>query len=566
MPRLSSLLVLLLVGCGVRHPSVDASVDAGSVSDAGLSDAGAPDASVPTPAFEDVTAASGIALDRTPAEGWNTFADRISGGVCVLDVDGGAPDLFFAVRPSGAQRSRLFVANEPMSYVDETDARGLGDVGDAIGCLVLDVDGDDTDDLLVTGVGGVRLFLSRDGVFVDASDRLGAAFGADVVYASAAAGDVDGDRDLDLVIAGYLRRDPAIAAMTDCVPTPCAAEITIHEGASNHLLVQEPGGDFVERTAALAPDLAALEATLVVAVGDFVHRGTTQIYVGNDLGSFHQNRLLSFEAGRWVDIGWDVGMHASWRGYGIDSMGLSSADIDRDGELEHVVTTFERRMTSVFDCERGVGCEDRARNVGMELTDTTFRWGPALVDLDLDGYPDLVEATGHYFDGPEIEHFDFLGERDQPMNVLRNDGRGIFVLDAPRPGDGSRVPRSARGIAVTDLDDDGRPDIVLATALGPPALLRNTHVRRGGWLAVRLDGRAPNTRAIGARVRLREELGEPGIVREVRAGEGYLGSFDRRLFFGVGRARRVFVDVEWPDGEVSGPMLVSVDTELVIAR
>src|SRR5690606_26468539 len=135
----------------------------------------------------------------------------------------------------------------------------------------------------------------------------------------------------------------------------------------------------------------------------------------------------------------------------------------------------------------------------------------------------------------------------QAPNLLLGSGGGSLSLVVPEDDDGLARRFAARSIARVDLNDDGRPDVVLATAKGAPGLLLNMHPPQGAWLTIELVGRPPNTRAIGAQVRVTTPRGV--LLAEQRAGEGYLGSFDRRLFFGLGRdIERAEVTVRWPSG------------------
>lgn len=524
-----------------------------------------PDGARPMPVtwFED--RAGHLGWRREPLEGMRTFADRFSGGVCVLDVDGRSPrDLFFTSR--GAGRSRLFVGEGPATFTDRTAELGLELVGDAMGCLAFDADGDGDDDLAVSLVGGLELYLREGDRFVPRFDLLDVALDPQGMYASMAAGDLDGDRDLDLLVAGFMRRDPTVDPSPACLGgMPCTAEINRHAPIANLLLVRQADGTYVDRTSALAPTLTLREPTLVMAIGDLLEDGTPAIYVGNDLGGSYVDRLLRRDRdGVFRDVGREVGLAVNARGYGTDTMGFSSGDLDRDGRLEHAATSFEGDATAVFDCELPGVCEDRGGFLGMRVTKDTFRWGAAFLDVDLDGWVDLVEATGHYHLQAEVERVPFRGAERQRPNLLRNTTEGRLEPVAPlSASDALGVAYPARGIARTDLDDDGRPDVVLATTEGPPALLLNVTPRRGRWLRVALEGRAPNTRGVGATVRVETARGPQ--LAEQRAGEGYLGSFDARLFFGFPRdVSAATVVVRWPSGRESRLPSVPLDRELVV--
>ncbi len=577
------LLACLAAACAEDPVTPDGSigapppVDARGPTDAAVdAPADAPvDAPVTPPSryFEDVTEASGVTASREPTEAYLTLADRMGGGVCVLDVDGTAPlDLFFALRDGAglAAGSRLFVGRGVLDYADETAARGLSDVGDALGCLAVDVDGDRDDDLLVTGVGGLRLFENSGGVFVDVSTRIDATYVPGVMYMSAAAGDVDGDGDLDFVVAGYLRYDASSAPPEGCDPLPCSADVRSYLPAANLLLIRAPDGSYVDRATALAPDLATSEPTLVVAIADIDGDSRPNIYVGNDLGFAVYDRVLAPVRGpgdggpdAWVDVSDVVGLAYNGRGYGIDSMGWTMGDVDGNGFFDFAVTSFEDDPTSLFMCS-GVGpCEERGVPSGFGARAESFRWGAGFFDLDLDGDLDLIEAAGHVFTDEEAAAVGFAAGEQQLPNLFVNDGAANFTAIDPREDDALGRALAGRGLAVVDLDDDGRLDVVIVSARGRPTLLHNVTERVGHYLRVSLVGRAPNAAGVGARVSVR--TAERAFLRERVVGEGYLGNFDPRLHFGLPPGvGPVTVEVRWASGTETVASAVEVDRELVI--
>lgn len=511
--------------------------------------------------FEDVTVRAGVTFERAGMDGYESIPDRMSGGVCVLQADGEGPvDLFFALRGE----SRLFVASRPLEYADETAARGLADVGDAMGCSAFDADRDGDEDLLVTAVGELRLFVNEGGSFVDASARLEVTVPSHHMLMGASAGDVDGDGDLDLLVSGFLDFDPMRHARdASCGPTLCVTTLQEYAFVRDFLLEQGPDGVWRDVTVAHAPDLLAPEPGLVSVIRDLTGDARPELYVGNDIGSTFVDRVLSSDGtGAWTDVGESIGMAYDWRGYGIDTMGFASGDLNGDGLTDHVVTSFETDGSAIFVGREGGRYEDWAIPLGAEALASTFRWGVALVDVDLDGDLDVFEATGHFHTDAEVERIGYRGGRDQPANLLLNLGDGTLRAVAAAEDDALRVPRSSRGVAITDLDDDGRPDLVLAPALGPPALLLNVREPEGAWLSVRLRGLSPNTDAIGARVVVRQ--GERAFVRERFLGEGYLGSFDPRLFFGLPGSGAVEIEVRWPSGTVTAVGDVAIGGEVVV--
>ena len=516
--------------------------------------------------FADRLEGSGITLDRVAADGLLSVVDRMSGGVCVLDADGLPPlDLFFAVRAGPSDtRSRLYIAEGDWSYRDATDTNGLGAVGDAVGCLAFDYDADGDDDLLVTGVGLISFYENDEGSFLLRSDVLGYTPEANDMYTSAAAGDIDQDGDLDLLIGGLLRYEPGERAGMRCGLYPCEAAIYSFPKIPS-LLFKFGSGRFHEVGASLAPDIRAAEPTLCVSLGDQDGDGLPNIFIGNDLGATYYNRVLHpNDGGPWIDLADSIGLAFTRYLRGGDTMGFASGDLDNDGDLDHIATSWERDASAVFICTPSTGCEDRARWAGTYATRESLRWGVGMADLDLDGDLDVVEATGHYHLGSELSDLHFIGEWRQPMNVLLNRGDGR--MEAPRLGrtDGSRTARPTRGISFADLDDDGRVDVVAAGANGRPALLRNVAETSGAYLQISLVGRGGNRPAAGAFVTVTQGL--LSQVREKRLGEGYLGNFDPRLHFGFPSSSTVSVRVRWPDGTLTELADVSLDREITIRQ
>lgn len=543
---------------GMDAPPVDANADAG----------------VPAAWFEDRVRESGMRFVRGGAEDYVTLADRMSGGVCILDADGAGPvDVFFAMRPvlvdgvpTSAGSSRLFIADAPFRYRDATSERGLSDVGDAWGCLAWDEDGDGDDDLLVYGIGVASLW-ENQGTTFRRSVRLDVSPDRWEAISSAAAGDLDDDGDLDLVLGSFLDMDPARNLPDDCRIDghECIANVYSLDALPNRLLLRHSDGVYVDATARLAPELAQPEATLALGISDLDGDGRTDVFVCNDLGARDRDRPLVRGAdGVFRDASATLGMSGTARGYGTDCMGWTSYDIDGNGRFDHVLSDFEGQTTTVHLCGTDGFCEDVGRAVGTAgWSETTFRWGVALIDVDRDGQIELLESTGHIYTDIEIGALALDAPEYEPMHVSSWDGARLVVPVLPRT-DGSRRVRTTRGIAITDLDDDGAPDVLLAPARGEPAILRNVAPSRGRWLTVRLIGRGLDREAAGAVVTVTTSTAT--FRRERHVGEGYAGNFDRRLFFGLGEVSgTVTVEVRWPDG-TTDTTSTELDRELTITR
>jgi hypothetical protein len=181
-------------------------------------------------------------------------------------------------------------------------------------------------------------------------------------------------------------------------------------------------------------------------------------------------------------------------------------------------------------------------------------FGTAFLDVDNDGWEDVVVVNGHVFRHPEGSTV------QQPALLLHNverQGRRTFVNISEAAGPPFRVPAAGRGLAVGDLDNDGWPDLVVTNNNGRAAVLRNEGAKTKAdrnWLGVRLQGKGHRD-VVGSAVVLESE--PHALTRFVKGGGSYLSASDPRILFGLGHAeqpRRVTVKWSWGGTQTWGDL------------
>jgi enediyne biosynthesis protein E4 len=229
-------------------------------------------------------------------------------------------------------------------------------------------------------------------------------------------------------------------------------------------------------------------------------------------------------------------------------MGLGVGDYNSDGRLDLLKTHFADDIPALY---RSLGTdlfEDVATAAGLAVQNRYVEWGAGMPDLDNDGRPDLVYVTGNVY--PEVEtrlpEYPYKG----PIVVFRNRDGTRFHDATATSGSGVTQPRSSRGAAFGDFDNDGDVDLLVMTMNEPPALLRNDYRGSNRWVAVQLEGRASNRSAIGATVRV--TVAGRTQAQAVLSQSSYYSHNDLRLHFGLGThgaAERI--EVRWPTGAVT---------------
>ena len=298
--------------------------------------------------------------------------------------------------------------------------------------------------------------------------------------------------------------------------------------------------DVSEQTGILKP---GGRYSLGVVSADFDNDGWPDLYVACDMTRsllFHNLHNGTFE-----ERGVEAGVALNYDGELQAGMGIAVADYDGDGFLDIAKTNFSGDLTSLYHNDDGKFFTDVSREAGLAKRQL-LGWGTAFVDVDDDGWRDLIIANGHVY--PEVEGRSLGDTYLQPTVLFHNGGNGKFQDITNEAGSAFQTPRSARGLAFGDLDGDGRPEIVLVNMNAPPSVLKNNGPH-GNFLNVLLTGRQSNRSAIGARVII--TAGGRKMMDEVMGGGSYYSQNSFVLHFGLGRAMEVQgIEIHWPSGTV----------------
>jgi hypothetical protein len=503
--------------------------------------------------FRDVAAEEGLRFAHTNgATPDHLFAEITGSGCAFLDFDGdGWMDVLLLsaghlTHGAGSTRNGLF-HNVGGRFEDVTRGSGLEYTGYSQAVAVGDYDNDGFPDLYVTAFGGNHLFHNEQGSGrfkeVTAAAGVGDLDQGKRYALSAAWGDYDGDGDLDLCVAHYAVWSPE----TD---QPCVnalrkrAYCNPEKYRGDHARLYRNDGHGLFRDASAQAGIAgATGRGMGVVWLDYDADGRQDLFVSCDLTPnllFHNNGQ-----GRFKEVAVETNVAFGEMGTPLSGMGIAVGDYDHDGREDLHLTNFSHQPNSLFHNLGGGMFENASVTSGLaEPSNPLLGWGCEFLDYDLDGWPDLAVANGHIQE--EIARLVPGLTYEQPKSLYHNEGDGSFRSVTEALGDLAR-PTLARGLAVGDYDNDGRPDLLVNNQNGAAQLLRNDAGRAKHWVSFKLEGRTGNRDGVHSRITL--QAGGIRQTRVERVNASFCSSSDPRVHFGLGAATTVDqVDVQWPSG------------------
>ncbi|WP_234571516.1 CRTAC1 family protein [Rhodohalobacter sp. 614A] len=499
--------------------------------------------------ISDVTAQAGLELFKRPKINQNnpSYLEVMGGGVAVGDIDGdGWEDLFFTNMPSFEEvpeelstSSALFRNLGDGTFKDITRESGLDQIkGYPIGALFFDYNNDGHQDLYVTAYNGGELFRNEAGVFTNVTHSANVnleGYCGDFPCMVAAASSADYDRDgfLDLLLINNVDWD-----INDSRYYGRGSLIPIHYNAQPTILLRNNGDGTFQNVSAESgvnnqdahrhrEDGKGLSAVWT----DFNNDRWPDIYIANDLSP---NRLyINKKDGTFSEVG-----IAAFVDEAKSSMGVDAVDFNHSGEVDLVTTNLIGQMASLFKNYGNLRFDYVTYQTGIMPSARVSGWGVVFIDLDLDGHQDLVMGNGPLWqpeDELEAKNLFFKNRGNESFQNVTDE-----IVQFPNHA-------MTRGLAVTDFDRSGTPDLIFSNINGDTSQLIKNQSTGNNWVRLDFEGTLSNRDAIGVRaiVKRRDRQVQ---MQTVKAGNSYVSSGSKSLFFGLGESSIDTLVIQWPSG------------------
>jgi len=511
------------------------------------------------PQLVDITASTGIHFNHLSSPEAKYIVESMSGGVALLDYDNdGWPDIYFTNAPSVSMyqagvkaRGALYHNNHDGTFTDVTEKAGLGYPCWAMGVAVGDFDNDGWPDLAISCFGGVVLYRNNhDGTFTNVTKSSGLA--QDKGWATGLAfGDYDNDGFVDLFVPHYVDLDinnlPVFGKEQTCTYHGIAVQCGPRglKGSPDSLYHNNGNGTFTDVSRQAGVDDPQGYFGLQAVWSDFDNDGKLDLFVGND---GEPNYLYHNEGnGHFKEIANDAGVALSEDGNEQANMGIALGDYTRTGRQSIAISHFSEDYAVLYRNEGSLNFTDVAHTAHIAQSTLPYvGWGDAFLDTDNRGLLDLILVNGHVY--PQVDNAKLGTTYREPKLLFWNNGDGTFRDVSREAGSALSVPQVSRGLAVGDLFNTGRLDIVIENLTGEPMILEAKSDPANHWASFQLEGNPSNRLALNARVYVR--TGAVQQMQEVLSGGSYLSQSDLRLHFGLGASARMDeVQVHWPDGK-----------------
>ena len=454
-------------------------------------------------AFEDVATQVGVNYSYGDSE--------YGGGVSFADFNNDGWDDITYASEDGAQ---IYFFENNNGIFNLVTLNGISNTYKTKQVIWIDYDNDGDKDLFVTAIEGVNEFYRNDGGmnFTNISSTIGF-FQTDLFTYGTSFGDIDNDGDLDAFISNR----------------------TSTEQNQRNYLYRNDEGTFVDITQSSGIQIEDEEGnensqlSFCTIFFDYNKDGFQDIYLANDKTDNINRLYKNLGNGTFEDVS-----VASGSGIAVNAMTTTLGDYNNDGWFDIYITNTQSSQAgngNVLLKNNGDGTfTDVAEQTGT--TFNSFAWGAVFLDADNDTLLDLYVSGG--FDG-SIGSFLSAAFYHQ-----QNDGTFVIPQNIGFEND----TRKSFSNAIGDINNDGKPDIIVCNDTENNFLWENKTTNTNNWLKVKLEGVTTNRDGIGNTIEI--FINGRSQYRYTLAGEGYISQNSYHEFFGLGEATEVdYVKVTW---------------------
>ena len=555
--RKTPAVLLLLLAAGLISASAQVNAAHPPPSAAQTTAPSLPAASA-LPQLVDITKSTGIHFSHLSSPEAKYVVESMSGGVALIDYNrDGWPDIYFTNAPSvdmalagKKARSALYRNNHDGTFTDVSDQAGVANPCWAMGASVGDYNNDGWPDLLVTCFGGVVLYRNNgNGTFTDVTKQAG--LGNDSLWATGAAfGDYDNDGWPDLFVAHYVDLNlndlPTFGSRVTCkyhaISVQCGPRGL--KGSPDNLYHNNGDGTFTDVSKQAGVDDAQGLYGLTAVWHDFNNDGRLDLFVDNDGEPTYLYR--NDGNGHFTDIAYNAGVAVDQDGNAQANMGTALGDYNHTGRFSIAITHFNEQYTALFRNDGDMNFTDVSYASGIAQSTTSYvGWGDEFFDFDNDGWDDFFMVNGHVY--PQVDSIGMDSKFREPKLLFQNLRDGKFQNISKQVGPAIQELQVSRGVAMGDLFNNGKLDLVIENLEGAPMILALQGGPANHWISLQLEGTKSNRLALNARVIA--TAGDLVQTKEVLSGGSYLSQNDLRIHLGLGNHDRADkVEILWPDG------------------